>query len=217
MPTVGAGFETRPCTEYCVITMPQAYAASPTPSTDSVPARRWRLALALFLIVIVSGAVLALVLAHGLADPPRAGTLVWETESLDEWERVKDRDGNLYRAPVTNRAPPFTVEIKAAVLNDEPLTWGLWLETRDGEYRFLVGYGGYVSAGATLDWRNFIHLQPETNRLCLHVEADGFTTFRVNQEIAWQGHLDLPDAPSWGLASLADTRLELRAARLYAP
>ncbi|MBI5669276.1 MAG: hypothetical protein HZC41_14830 [Chloroflexi bacterium] len=202
--------------------MPQAYAASPTPSTDSVPPRQWRQALALLALVIVSGAALAVALALGLADPPRAGSLAWETTSMDvSWPLDKDLGGNprlwVLRAPVEAHAPPFTIEIEATVLNLESSAWGLWVETRHAEYLFLVGYEDYVSTGTMLDWRNFIHIRPDTNQLYLHIEQNGMTTFRVNGEIAWRGQLDLPDTPLWGLATFTNTRFDLRSARLYAP
>ncbi len=202
--------------------MPQAYASSPTPSSDVVPPRQWRQAVLLLLLVITGGGALAIMLALGLADPPRAGPLVWETTSMDVgWPLVKDLGGSprlwLKRARAETRSLPFTIEIEANVLNTGSSAWGLWIETRRDDALFLVGYGDYISVGSSLDWRNFIHVQPEINHLYLNVEPDGMTTFRVNGEVAWHGQLDFPDTPSWGLATFTDARFDLHYARLYAP
>jgi hypothetical protein len=147
---------------------------------------------------------------------------MWETISLDVGGAlVKDRGGNprlwLKHAPVENRSPPFTIEIEANVLNTDSSAWGLWIETRQGDCLFLVGYGDYVNTGAALDWRNFIHVRPQINHLYLNVETNGMTTFRVNHEVAWSGRLDFPDTPTWGLATFTDARFDLLFARLYAP
>lgn len=202
--------------------MPQAYESSPTPSTDIVPSRQWRLAVMLLLVVIAGGAAVILALALRLADPPRAGAMVWETTSMDVgWPLIRDLGGSprlwLKRAPFETRSPPFTIEIEANVSNTDSSAWGLWIETQPGHSLFLAGHGGYISAGMGLDWRGFIHVRPETNHLYLYVEADGAATFRVNGEIAWRGRLDLPAQPAWGLATFTDARFDLRYACLYAP
>ncbi len=190
--------------------------------TNAVPPRHWRLSLALLLLVIVGGIVLAVALALGLADPPRAGALVWETTSMDVgWPLVKDLGGSprlwLKRTRAETRSPPFTIEIEADVSNTDSSAWGLWVETQRDDVLFLVGYGDYISTGSSLDWRNFIHVQPRINHLYLNIEPDGMTTFRVNGEIAWRGQLDFPDTPSWGLTTFTDARFDLHYARLYTP
>lgn len=202
--------------------MSQAYESSSSPSTNTVPPRQWGLALALLVLVFVGGAMLAVALALGVADPPRGGVLVWETTSMEVgWPLDKDLGGNprlwLKRARSETRSPPFTIEIEANVLNTDSSAWGLWVETQHDPALFLVGYGDYVSTGAALDWRNFIHVRPDTNHLYLNVEQNGMTTFRINHEIAWSGQLDFPETPSWGLATFTDARFDLRYARLYAP
>lgn len=202
--------------------MAQAYESSPAPSTDSVSPHQWRLALALLVLFFVGGAILAVALAMGLADPPRAGALVWETTSMDvSWPLDKDLGGNprlwLKRARAETRSLPFTIEIEANVLNTNSSAWGLWVETQHDAALFLVGYDDYISAGTALDWRNFIHVQPQINHLYLNVEQNGMTTFRINYEVAWRGQLEFPDTPSWGLATFTDACFDLRFARLYAP
>lgn len=131
---------------------------------------------------------MALVLAGGAADPPRAARLVSEV-----WA------GSIAAVPtIVLDGPPTTIE--AVVVFATPVTaeaqWGLTL-TRVGRDVMCVSVdsqGFFTLTPYLSDTTFFIHLKrgEQPNEIYLHLEADGMATLRLNREIAWQGRIDGP-------------------------
>lgn len=197
--------------------------------TRSPQTARWLwhaawLALGLTLLVSITG---ALVLGAGAADPPRAGSLMWEEPTHPIWDITARQ--SLYDLPDLP-PPPFTIEVVARFSGDTPASsaWTLSYQPvmRRTPMRLSV-YGNGLLRAWRLPAIPFIHLRPngEFNQLSFDVHADYSATIRINDEIAWQGPLDLdsvtPDSGSWWLSARPGTKAsaEITWARIaiYAP
>lgn len=153
-------------------------------SQPAVPLWLWRAVTRSLGVGLLGVATLATALYFGLADPPRAGPLLWQEEftgDLSRWQphtsagsRLAAQEGGLaatFSAPgqtawaLTDAPPgPFTLEIAAAQTKGESgsvqygLVWG-WGD--DSSYSaILVNGNGYaeayqVGAGARTDWFRF--------------------------------------------------------------
>jgi hypothetical protein len=147
------------------------------------------------------GVLIIILLSLGLADPPHAPTLVWQTDSLDRWPLLQHaNEYDFLIAPFPLPQSPFTLEITASNEGTSASAWGFWLHTADRVQIFQVSNNGYVSISAdeTSHWSQFLHIRPTTNKLYLDVQDDYFATFRVNDEIAWQG--TITPIADWGVA-----------------
>ncbi len=171
-------------------------------SNAPVSRRKWQTALTVLMLISVGGAALAAALAFGLADPPRAAILSLDTT-----------------APASSNplpAPPYTLEVTATSGGPADSAWGIWLGAdEDSALNFLIDRQGYLSVehGSERDWKQFIHLKPQTNVLYLNVDASGATTFRINGEIAWRG--EIPSAANWGLAADGQPQLSQTRAQVF--
>jgi hypothetical protein len=151
----------------------------------------------------VAGLVLTLLLALGLADPPRAGSLQWQADSTAQ-----------INAPMALPAA-YTLELSAR--NDGPAesAWGIRLTGTDQQIAFLIDNQGYlsVSTDEAPHWAEFPHIRPNaSNQLYLHVEPGGAATLRINHEIAWEGTIN---AQSWSSAEHGQPLLDWLALSLY--
>ena len=159
--------------------------------------------------MMMTGILLLIGLAAGLADPPLAGSLQWQADSPSDW--VCAADG---RCNAPHRLPPesFTLELSAT-----GETWGLWLATEAGPYMIWVNDTGYFAQGLfpQRNWIPFPHLGPDENTLYLHQPQPGSLTLRFNQEIAWEGALPAALTGEWGIITASSTQWQ--AGRLYAP
>ncbi len=186
-------------------------------STENVQRSKWHLALTIFLITLVLGILLLILLALGIADPPRAGELVWQTDTTSSWALSHDTGESWrYIAPIPLSEVPFTLEI-TAINNGVPASaWGLWLRTTDGLQTFLISNERYMSVGNddTPHWAQFVHIRTDTNKLYLDVLANQSATFRINDEIAWQGAL-MPTS-DWGIVSYGNAAIARQNIHLYA-
>jgi hypothetical protein len=140
--------------------------------------------LAALIALVVGGFILTALLALGMADPPRIGSLQWQADSPPEGPM-----------PLPTA---FTLELTAR--NDGPAdsAWGIQFEQ---SLTILIDNQGYVSVSAdgVLHWAEFPHIRPNaSNQLYLHVEANGAATLRINHEIAWVG---VVNAQSWTVAN----------------
>lgn len=193
---------------------------SPTESSPdhNVSARQWRVAVLLTLAIVFGGAGLAILLALGLADPPRAGSLRWQASELSGWLSQTAGDLILYTAPLSITQMPVTLEISAENQGSSTSAWGIWLQGEGRRWFTLVSNEGYLSVSGTARpaWAEFLHIRRgELNTLYLHVEADGTATLRINAEIAWSGRLTLSDEGVWGIAASLQAVLDVLQAAVY--
>lgn len=150
-------------------------------SGDALPRRILRVAWVALLMALSGGALLALALAAGAADPPLAGPRTLVTARFERGE---------YELP----APPYTLEVEGIFPAAAPLEAHLRLDFfNPGEppqHSLIVYSDGYFALLPYVpDPVSFIHVRRERNRVYLYVEPDGAATLRLNQEIAWQGKL----------------------------
>lgn len=132
---------------------------------ESVTPRFWKLLLITLTTMLVIGLSLVAILLRGAADPPRDNLTVLE-----------------FTAAGSTRAP-FTLETTASGFS--------LMCDQSAPIFFQIRRDGYFSVTASLpDWVPFVHISRESNRLYLHVDESGHMTFRINEEIAWQGNLE---------------------------
>lgn len=176
-------------------------------STMSADERRGRIAFAMLALALLGGAAVVLAIAAGIADPPKAG------------ERARDFLPAELAGGIAIDALPLTIEAEASLTGAPGSAWGLWLQSTNGRrYRFLIDGWGYIAAGDEAEprWRPFPHTRRGApNRLYLHIEADGTTTFRVNREIAWRAQLDLIER--WGIDEIGAASLVWQRLQRFAP
>jgi hypothetical protein len=192
-----------------------AYETTLSMSTQGVSTRKWHFTLATLVFTICAGALLMLLLAAGYANPPYGQRVTLELEQPPESAYIS---GDIEFSEVgTLPTPPFTIEVSATFTTSAE--WGIWLgnEPSLSTWRFLVDNDGYIAAGArnASQWQPFIHAQPETNRLYLHVSHRNLATFRVNEEIAWTGSLIIEQDVAWGLMSSAGIDVQWNSIRVY--
>lgn len=152
---------------------------------------RWRLVLFALCVTLIGGAALAFILALGAADPPRAPNLALNVRSDDGMIDAGTFDGARLLAFPLALTPPFTIEVQAGNSGAAGSAWGIWLRVSDsnGSVRdlpMLVDQTGYVVSGLdspTFQHVQFMHIQPGSNRLYLHVDQANTAVFRVNDEI----------------------------------
>lgn len=186
-------------------------------STETVSQHKWHLALSIFLITIIAGIAVVILLALGAANPPRAGELVWQADTAHGWPLLPySGQFDLHIARISLPQSPFTLEIIASNEGTPASAWGLWLRTSDGIQSFLVSNEGYMSISndENAHWAQFIHVRAATNKLYLHVQDDQAATFRINDEIAWQGTI-MPLA-DWGIVLYGGPDITWQSMRLYA-
>ncbi len=160
-------------------------------SPDVVPIWLWRLVLAALVSVVIGGAITALLLAAGVADPPTAGPVRWRQETLDS--------GCLGLTEITLPAlqPPVTISLAASRLETaDPFdTWGLWLENPTTGPRWEVLPPGYYRYQA--ETFPFPHVGEGRNELRLDL-ADGAFVLWLNRKRAAAGDW-VGDPSAWGL------------------
>ena len=191
----------------------------PENGLSTVPQQKWRLALWTLGSMIVGGIILVILLALGTANPPRAGAILWETDSASNWPLVERKETvNLFCAPTPLPAPPFTLEISAGNSGDAASAWGIWIGNRDTGYTILVSREGYMSVShdEILHWSEFMHINSDVNKIYVDVRSDFSATLRINDEIAWTGTLALRDHPNWGIVHYHEPELSWKDIAIYA-
>jgi hypothetical protein len=185
-------------------------------STESIPPHKWKLAVSIFLIIIIMGLFVLIFLSLGVADPPRAGELTWQTNSINNWTPLQTNSvSQRYVAPTPLPHAPFTLEITASNNGAYFSGWGLWLRTTGGIQTFLVSREGYMSISSddNSHWAQFIHIQTITNKIYLHIEGNQAATLRINDEIAWRG--TIVPLVEWGLSLHGSAIITWQAIELY--
>ncbi len=178
----------------------------------------WLFALLMTFVVILGGAILIILLSFGVANPPRAGTLRWQVNSVDDWSLAQASDEfDFFSAPVALPSPPFTLELTG---DNEGLAASAWGVRLQNLWSILISREGYLSV--TIDekpqWAEFPHIRRDSdNKLYLDVQADGTMTVRINDEIAWTGNLDSLSAGEWEIVHYQSPILLWEIIALYAP
>jgi hypothetical protein len=197
--------------------MSLAYETALSVSTKEVSTRKWRLALGVLGLTMSIGLLMVALLASGYANPIRGGDLILELEQ-PVLASAHISNGMEFSEVDALPPPPFTIEVSAAFTTNAE--WGIWLGSGASlpQWRFLIDRDGYIATGASTDseWQQFIHAQPDTNLLYLHVSHENVATFRVNEEIAWIGLLIIEQGAEWGLVSSADKDVQWHGVRVYA-
>ncbi len=175
-----------------------------SPAEGRIPRWLWRALLLALGLTAVGGALAAMLLLGGAADPAPAGPL--------RWEQHAEPPGclDLGAIPLPTLSPPVTVELAAERLESasEFAAWGLWLERPEGPRWEVLPSGYYQHAGQTIP---FHHVQSGQNTLRLDV-ADGRHVLWLNRELAGEG--PAPDGPlPWGL--VGDAAICWRRLALY--
>ena len=176
---------------------------------------RWRATLVTFTAIIIGGVILVVLLAAGLADPPRAGPLRWQAESPQDWTAEHaDPDLTLYAAPV-DLPPVFTLELTAANSGPPESAWGVVFEGSGQRLTILIDNQGYVSVSSDNrpHWAEFLHSHPkQINKLYVNVASGGVATLRLNDEVAWEGVID---ATHWSVAEYRQSAVHWGHMMLY--
>jgi hypothetical protein len=114
----------------------------------------WRILIVGTLLSVIGFGIAALMLAHGAADPPRAGALEWSDHAMvwaggAEWQPLAASQSLIFTSPHPLPGGGFTLDIQATLADasDPMAAWGVWLETGDGS-RTIIAINGaqYVTA-----------------------------------------------------------------------
>lgn len=188
-------------------------------STQIIAARKWRIAIVSLAVLLLAGTVLIVLIAAGIGNPPRAANLTFSAANPEAIGAPMQSGGFTHYPGTLLDTLPATLILQATQRGETESAWGIWLETSANEppLYLLIDGQGYTAAGMLpeLEWRQFIHLRPDTNTLYLHIDAERHATFRINDEIAWTGSLADGQAIHWGIALQNNPRLEWHAIRVY--
>lgn len=150
-----------------------------------------KVAFAVLLLTLFCGFMLMLLLIFGLGDPPRAGGLISEFTVLPT-ESVSTLEDSIDIFRIVNTKESVTLEASAINKSTKGSSWGFLIVSSTSSVTLLVDHTGYVSAVAELSplWRPFVHVEQQRNRLYLFLDGAGQATYRINDEIAWEGQID---------------------------
>jgi hypothetical protein len=151
---------------------------------DDVPLWLWRAARIGLLAIIGLGAVTAILLSLGIANPPRSGTLVQEFGSLSSMAVPANYTTEI-GSSIALPGRAYTLEIAAQTSSD--VTWGITFKGAS-PFKVNIDSRGFFSVPPFVpDSTPFIHIHTESNKVALDVDATGQATLRINDEIAWRG------------------------------
>ena len=165
---------------------------------DAIPRWLWRGAWIALGSVMVIGAMGVALLAGGLADPPRAGPLVWSIGPQTDLG-VPPHYSIAASRPLRLSPVPYTLEVTAQFSQDgDPAAaWEIVWDKPAAPFRVRLDSQGFISvAPSQPDSMPFIHVRPigQPNRITLNVDATGQGVVRINDEIAWRGAVPAADS-----------------------
>ncbi|MBZ0299683.1 MAG: hypothetical protein K8J31_08090 [Anaerolineae bacterium] len=176
---------------------------------------RWRIILTVLIILIAGGTALTVLLALGLADPPRIGTLQWQAAAPDDWPEHTDTTGvRRLDAPV-ELPEVFTLELTVRNAGPPDSAWGLQLHNGESALTILIDNLGYwsLSTDDRPHWAEFMHLRPgKSNQIALTITPNSSAILRINEEIAWAGSLR---ATAWQVVLAGEPQLTWERLALY--
>lgn len=150
-----------------------------------------RAAWLILIAALVGSVITVIVLAVGVADPPRAGSLQWHTDNLVH--TAAQLENFVFPQQINLPIPPYTLEVSGTfnVDSDSLAIWGISLLHDSTEIFgvYLNGYQFYRVPPTQPDFTPFIHIRKNgtANKLTLNVDTDNHATLRINDEVAWQG------------------------------
>lgn len=194
-----------------------------TQSESNIPQSLWRLAWASLIAVIVVGVVTLIVLSNGAADPHRAGPLAWRDGAFNEG--VQPNGEYPLAGRIVLPDAPYTLEIvgRTYTENDPAAAWGISFDpTSSGRFGvYLNGYDFFSIRPFQSDFRPFIHIRSggQENKIAIDVAVDTLVTVRINDEIAWQGKVVMPNRAHLYLVGgpTRDSYFLITELALYAP
>lgn len=201
---------------------PRAYDTAQRPSTREndafVSLALWRAVVGGLILVVAISAALVILLAAGLADPPRAANLILNARVTDGFPIHNEGDLTLVEI-ATNISPPFTLVVDASNEGRRDTAWGIYLRADDttaATQFHLIHPDGYASSPFTprWQWQQFPHIRPVANVISLHMDQTGDLTYRINQEISARGQSAVSSF-TLGLALWRSPEIEWRSIRLY--
>jgi hypothetical protein len=149
-----------------------------------VPNWLWHSARLALVGVIGLGAIMVILLAGGIANPPRAGRAIFEIGPLAD-STIPPNYTSEFSPSIALPRGAFTLEVEANVTGDAH--WGILFDDQS-HFGVEVNSRGFFSVPPYLpDSMPFIHIRAESNRVALNVESSGQATLRINDEIAWRG------------------------------
>lgn len=196
--------------------MRKAYKPPENLSIETVPPIMWLFTLIVLAVLIIGGGILIVLLASGMADPPRAGLLQWSIATADDWPLIQESaDFRLYHAPTALPNLPFTLELTANNEGELDSGWGLWI----GSWSILISREGYfsISGDEKPHWAEFIHIrQSGDNKLYLDIQQNGTATLRINDEIAWTGDISISEDAAWGVVYYRHPEINWKSIEIFA-
>ena len=178
---------------------------------------QWRLVIALLTSIAIGGVMLVALLASGLADPPHAGELAWSMAAPAGWpQQSLTAELTVAQAP-DDLTFGFTLELTAQNSGPAESAWGIQLMHTERPMTILIDNQGYYSIFPNQpQWVQFPHIRPgQVNKLYLHVEENGATTLRINDEIVHEDIAFFAPVGPWGVAYYRQPQLAWEGIALY--
>lgn len=197
----------------------KAYKPHTDLSIETVPPNLWLFMWLMTIFVMLGGVILISLLSLGIANPPRAGSLYWRAESVDDWQLWQEAgDFELLSAPTSIPMTPFTLELTADNSGTADSAWGIALQTSNELWTLLVSREGYfsISTDDRAHWAEFLHIRRTgSNKLYINVDEHGAATVRINDEIAWKGALSMAENAAWGIVHYRQPHLSWSSIDIY--
>ncbi len=169
-------------------------------------------------LTIIGGTTLALALLLGAANPPYAAYMTTFTSS----NFYKNEGGLPTIASLKSDSLPVTLQIEASTSGAPDEEWGFWVWAGNELADFHIRSDGYFHAPGS-DWQQFPFIQPVRNELYLSITSDDqqadfpsdyHYTFRINNEIAWQGTI-APGLNEWGVFPPQSGNIDWNSIKVY--
>jgi hypothetical protein len=177
----------------------------------------WRLTLAIAAAIPAVGLLLLLILALGAADPPHTARLQWQAGKPQDWPQEQINSDLLLDHALGTLPTVFTLELNVQNSGAADSAWGIAL-TSDLPTLVLIDNQGYFSleSGYIPHWREFSPIRPgQNNSLSLSIADSREATVRINEEIAWTGHIAA--GATWAVAYFRAPVITWRALAYYTP
>ncbi len=177
---------------------------------------RWRITLIASAVILIGGLVLIVLIALGIANPPRAGSLQWETDSIDGWPISQEGEIKRFTAPV-ELEQSFTLELTAANSGPDDSAWGFYLPGPEAQIITLISNEDYYTVNPCYaSWQEFQHIRTsKANKIYFHVTQDGYGTIRINDEIVHDSLTFFYTQVRWGIATYGDPQLIWKQIAIY--
>ena len=186
------------------------------PHSMSTSTFRWRVILISNVLIGIGGLVLIVLIALGIANPPRAGSIRWQANTNAGWLTHQQDEITVYHAPAS-LGEAFTLELTAINNGPDDSAWGFWLPGPEAQIFTLISNEGYYTFNPWYaGWQEFPHIQvSKTNTIYFHVNPDGHGTIRINDEIVHDDLTFLYGVDKWGIATYNNPQLTWEQIAIY--